>query len=161
MAHFSIGDGLNQKDVCENETQLLPEPEYITNLKRVVVREAYELFLSHFGVEQSKELRAAVAPGRVNLIGEHIDYCDGFVLPMVRAIPLYTAVLGRQVKDQSRGYSLIFSSHFNQTVEIKKPYEQRCDKVVHNLNTARFKCFCIHQFSILINFSRYLLQILI
>jgi galactokinase len=31
-----------------------------------------------FGKEASA---IAAAPGRVNLIGEHIDYCDGFVLP--------------------------------------------------------------------------------
>ena len=35
-------------------------------------------FTSNFGSEATI---IAAAPGRVNLIGEHIDYCDGFVMP--------------------------------------------------------------------------------
>lgn len=48
----------------------------------------------HFGVDASV---TAAAPGRVNLIGEHIDYCDGFVLPFAidRYIVMAAALNGR------------------------------------------------------------------
>lgn len=40
--------------------------------------------LALFKVEFKKDAEiAACGPGRVNLIGEHTDYNDGFVLPMV------------------------------------------------------------------------------
>jgi galactokinase len=41
---------------------------------------------------QSKATITAAAPGRVNLIGEHIDYCDGFVMPF--AIDRYIVIAG-------------------------------------------------------------------
>ncbi len=43
------------------------------------LRRATEEFRKRFGRAPT---HAAVAPGRVNLIGEHVDYNDGFVLPM-------------------------------------------------------------------------------
>jgi hypothetical protein len=45
---------------------------------RTVETEAAEAFRRQFG-EEPAGLWAA--PGRVNLIGEHTDYNDGFVLP--------------------------------------------------------------------------------
>ncbi|MFD1177014.1 galactokinase [Paenibacillus puldeungensis] len=43
-------------------------------------QEMEQLFISKFG-ESSETLRVFNAPGRVNLIGEHIDYNGGYVLP--------------------------------------------------------------------------------
>jgi galactokinase len=53
------------------------------------LRAAKQAFHSQFGGEPRW---AACAPGRVNLIGEHVDYNDGLVLPM--AIERQTVVVG-------------------------------------------------------------------
>lgn len=46
----------------------------------VLLKNAENEFRKRFNCEPSI---VTAAPGRVNLIGEHIDYNDGFVLPMV------------------------------------------------------------------------------
>ncbi|HEY7820193.1 MAG TPA: galactokinase [Vicinamibacteria bacterium] len=52
-----------------------------------------------------REPKIAVAPGRVNLIGEHTDYNDGFVLPV--AIDRFAAIAYSTNENRTiRGYSL-------------------------------------------------------
>ena len=54
-----------------------------------LLKEATEKFKERFGANPEV---AACAPGRVNLIGEHIDYCDGFVFPMVSDALIYLLI---------------------------------------------------------------------
>lgn len=48
--------------------------------EEVLLQKGKEVFQKRYGRVPKK---AARAPGRVNLIGDHVDYCDGFVLPVV------------------------------------------------------------------------------
>lgn len=60
-----------------------------------LVKDAVEAFKQQFG--QTPEY-AAFAPGRVNLIGEHTDYNNGFVLPF--ALPHRTVIVASLTKNE-------------------------------------------------------------
>lgn len=66
-----------------------------------------------FEAFRSAGARVYRAPGRVNLIGEHTDYNDGFVMPA--AIDLYTEVAIKPREDRTL---FIHSENFSDSVEF-------------------------------------------
>ncbi|NNE00739.1 MAG: galactokinase [Pirellulaceae bacterium] len=58
----------------------------------------------------------AAAPGRVNLIGEHIDYNDGFVLPM--AIERYVVIAAAVCQDSMRPTASLYSIDLDSSVDV-------------------------------------------
>lgn len=67
------------------------------------IRKAIEIYIEKFKKEPDV---AAFAPGRVNLIGEHTDYNDGFVFPF--ALPHRAVMVGSRRHDSTE--SIVYST---------------------------------------------------
>lgn len=79
-----------------------------------LIEKGQQAFRNTFGYEAEV---ASFAPGRVNLIGEHIDYNDGFALPM--ALSMGTVVMGARNKSQSTADIITFSEKIDGTNRIQ------------------------------------------
>ncbi len=106
--------------------------------------EAARVFRQCFG---SEPVSIARAPGRVNLIGEHTDYNDGFVLPVAinRDVLVACDFAGATGDD---GKVRIYSRHYDEmdefslaaiTVDKEKPWTAYCRGVLRVFQEAGFE----------------------
>ncbi|KAH9628638.1 hypothetical protein HF086_007843 [Spodoptera exigua] len=87
--------------------------EAIAKGEAVLLKQARDKFVATFGRQPTA---AACAPGRVNLIGEHIDYCEGFVLPVVS-----TYFTPSNCRQNWRGLGLVEKAKLCQKAEHEFP----------------------------------------
>jgi len=79
-----------------------------------VAQIASRLYRRQFGAPESAPLAVAWAPGRVNLIGEHTDYNEGYVLPA--AINRLVALAGRPSDEP---FATLYSAHHRELARVR------------------------------------------
>jgi len=94
------------------------------------------LVLKHFGEKFSGSPKLYFSPGRINLIGEHIDYNDGYVMPAAIDKGIYFSIAENQT-DTIHFYAVDFDEHFSisiQDIKINRGWRNYVLSVVNEFN---------------------------
>jgi galactokinase len=75
----------------------------------ILIKKFKELFKS------TSEIHLIRSPGRINLLGEHVDYNEGLVLPAAIDKYIYLAIQERE-DDQIHLYSLYYKDYYKSTI---------------------------------------------
>lgn len=92
----------------------------MSKIDQSLLQSAIDTYILQFG---SFPEVASFAPGRVNLIGEHTDYNDGFVLPF--ALPFKTIIVGSVTN--SKDSTILSCSSINDKSKPLQPVTFRID----------------------------------
>lgn len=90
------------------------------------------------------------SPGRINIIGEHTDYNNGFVLPAAIDKAAYVAV-GKRSDDEIKLYSVSFDDHFNCTTETLVRRDSWTDYVLGVVDQLKKKGYPVHGFNLVLD----------
>ena len=97
----------------------------------------YQSVKEHFIARFQREPLLVRSPGRINLIGEHTDYNDGFVMPAAINKEIIFAIAPAESK------SIIYSLDYNESLEI----DIRDPKPVTNPGWANYLLGMLRQFT--------------
>lgn len=85
----------------------------------LLIQDAGRFYREHFG-EPTYIVRS---PGRINLIGEHTDYNNGFVLPASIDNAVYVSI-GQRADDEIHLYSVDYNEHYKGSLTAINKTEQ-------------------------------------
>ena len=116
-------------------------------IKNEAIKKVADTYQTAFG---SREELIVRSPGRVNIIGEHTDYNEGFVLPAAIDKAIYVAI-GKRTDDAVHLYAVDFKEKYTIEISAIKPTENWATYVLGVVDQLIKKGYTVGGFNLVVD----------